>query len=242
MDNVKEALEYAVSLSDEQIKIFDLKEGTFSSKHLLRVEEKNEPIAPPIQISTLTSLVDYIKGNIDKLDLTQNFVNIRTSKKAVLTSALNKDVNRVCSVVADAYTPYIEFNTYYDSESFNILLQSSFQQNEDRDIILKVVGNLQETAVKTVGDDGVSQSVVISSGIANVENVKVPNPVVLRPYRTFLEIEQPCSKFIFRMKEGGSCALFEADGGMWEIEAKQSIKYYLEENLQDIVPAIMIMA
>ena len=48
-------------------------------------------------------------------------------------------------------------------------------------------------------------------------DVKVPNPVTLRPFRTFIEVEQPESKFIFRMREGGRCAIFEADGahGSW---------------------------
>ena len=76
-----------------------------------------------------------------------------------------------------------------------------------------------------------SQSVTVKTGIASVSNVKVPNPVVLRPYRTFTEIEQPESRFIFRMQEGGLCALFEADGGAWEKKAVINIKEYLSDKL-----------
>ncbi|KHO31340.1 hypothetical protein OR63_10900, partial [Clostridium tetani] len=83
-----------------------------------------------------------------------------------------------------------------------------------------------------VGDDGVSQAATIKTGVASVNEVKVPNPVVLAPFRTFPEIEQPESKFIFRMQSGPRAALFEADGGAWRNEAMIKIKAYLEEQLK----------
>ena len=56
----------------------------------------------------------------------------------------------------------------------------------------------------------------------------------LRPYRTFTEVVQPASDFIFRMKEdrGITCALFEADGGAWKNAAMKNIKEYLEFELE----------
>ncbi|MEB9782308.1 hypothetical protein P4K16_30685, partial [Bacillus cereus] len=57
------------------------------------------------------------------------------------------------------------------------------------------------------------------------------NPVQLSPYRTFVEVEQPESKFVFRMREGARCGLFEADGGAWKLEAMNNIKEYLKEAL-----------
>ena len=47
--------------------------------------------------------------------------------------------------------PSFDFDRWYDSESFNIKLQSTFVKNDDRDIMLKVVGNIKEEAVNTVG-------------------------------------------------------------------------------------------
>jgi len=66
--------------------------------------------------------------------------------------------------------------------------------------------------------------------------VAVPNPVTLRPYRTFSEVEQPASQFVFRMKTGGSspsCALFNADGGAWALEAIENIKRWLSDRLPE---------
>ena len=60
-----------------------------------------------------------------------------------------------------------------------------------------------------------SQKTTIKTGAENLSEVKVPNPVVLAPYRTFSEVDQPESKFIFRLESGKEdtplAALFEAD-------------------------------
>ena len=95
------------------------------------------------------------------------------------------------------------------------------------------VGNLTEDAVRTMTDDGVSQVTAVRTGVATVADVKVPNPVSLRPFRTFIEVDQPESRFIFRMREGGRCAIFEADGGAWKLEAKKNIYNYLAEQLEE---------
>jgi hypothetical protein len=108
----------------------------------------------------------------------------------------------------------------------------SFEKTDDLVKILEVVGNVKEENVSNYSDDGVTQSVVARKGIARVENVVVPNPVVLVPYRTFMEIQQPASKFVFRMSDGPQAAIYEADGGAWELEAMMSIKKYLQENLE----------
>jgi hypothetical protein len=73
--------------------------------------------------------------------------------------------------------------------------------------------------------------VTAKSGISTVENVIVPNPVMLCPFRTFAEVEQPESEFVFRMQTGFKAALFEADGGKWKLYAMQNVKAYLEEKL-----------
>lgn len=101
----------------------------------------------------------------------------------------------------------------------------------DKDDVLQFAGTVQDGTVANYGDNGISQSATIKTGILDVEDRIIPNPVHLMPYRTFIEVEQPTSQFIFRMKsgrgDGVSCALFEADGGAWENEAMQNVKCYL---------------
>lgn len=59
--------------------------------------------------------------------------------------------------------------------------------------------------------------------------------MILAPYRTFLEVEQPESQFIFRMKDGPRGAIFEADGGAWRNQAIVNIREYLKEQLSEEV-------
>jgi len=77
-----------------------------------------------------------------------------------------------------------------------------------------------------------------------VEQRAVPNPVTLLPYRTFNEIAQPPGRFVLRMKSGvasgqrPAVALFEADGGAWQLEAIRRIRDWLRMNVPEEVAVI----
>ena len=77
------------------------------------------------------------------------------------------------------------------------------------------------------------------TGVVKVEEVILSPIVNLAPFRTFAEVDQPISKFLFRMRREGnhvSAALFEADGGAWRLEAMKNIAEYLGFNLpKDVV-------
>ena len=138
-----------------------------------------------------------------------------------------------------AMVPDFNFNHFMDQEKFCINLQSKFIDDPDTDraLLLKFAGTVEAGTVAEYGDDGVTQKATVKTGIASKGDAIVPNPAKLRPYRTFLEVEQPVSEFIFRMKqdkcEGITCAIFEADGGAWKVAAMKSIKDYLQFELED---------
>lgn len=227
----REALEYLVKQGEEKDPIIKLEQGTFSKRSLTRIEEE---VATALEVSTLTGLVDYIKANIDKLE-GKLLVQVKSFDEVRLLSPLNADRNRELYVRAAAILPNnVTYEHFLDTERFNIMLQSAFVDNEDKKILLKYTGLVRDEAVKESGDDGVSQAVTIKTGVASVGQAVVPNPVTLAPYRTFPEVEQPESKFIFRMQEGPRAALFEADGGAWRNKAIISIKEYLQEQLKDV--------
>ena len=138
------------------------------------------------------------------------------------------------------------FNNFIDHETFCINLQSKFIDDErtDRALLLKFAGTVEAGSVSEYGDDGISQKATIKTGIASKDEALVPSPAFLRPFRTFIEVEQPCSSFIFRMKQdkynGIQCALFEADGGAWKIYAMDSIKAYLVKELEGMDNFVII--
>lgn len=227
----KEALEFLISEGEEKDPIVELDQGTYTKANLTRVETER---ATTLTVSTLTGLVDYIKANIDELE-GKLLVQVDSYDEVRLYSPLNSDRKRELYIKAKAILPNnVVYERFMDTEIFNIMLQSAFVDNEGKKIILKYTGLVQDEAVKTTGDDGVSQAVTIKTGVASVGQAVVPNPVTLAPYRTFPEIIQPESKFIFRMKEGPNAALFEADGGAWRNTAILGIKEYLQEALKDV--------
>ncbi|MBU9711086.1 hypothetical protein [Evansella tamaricis] len=223
---IKEALQYIVGLGKAEL--HSINGQSYADKKLYLNEN---PTSNAIRINSLSGLVEYIQSEYDSN--WRLMVHVVSPTEVVCFDALNEDKKRNEYIVANAMLPSFSFDRFYDTEDFNIKLQSCFVKNEDRDVMLQVVGNIKEEMVKTVGDDGVSQAVTAKTGVASVGNVKVPNPVVLKPYRTFVEVNQPESDFIFRMQNGPRCALFEADGGAWKLNAMKNIKEYLEVNLTE---------
>jgi len=151
--------------------------------------------------------------------------------------------DRETFAVASMDLPSFSFGQWQDPETFIINLQSQFVQTDDLLHVLKIVGNMKAEAVKHFNDDGVTQSVTARSGIALVDNLAVPNPVTLVPYRTFREIMQPPSFFVFRLRNGGegkmpSCALFEADGSSWRLDAIEGIAEWLRKELGETATII----
>lgn len=240
MDSLKEALQYIVELSEAKVQDITLPDGTiqtYSDKPLHRLE-KHIPMASKITMNTLTSLVDYIKSGIDEMG--NMIVHVQDPETVLLYSALDEERNREYLVKVEARIPDFDFNSFMNQEKFCINLQSKFidDPETDRALLLKFAGTVEAGTVAEYGDDGVTQKATVKTGIASKGEAIVPNPVSLRPYRTFLEVEQPKSDFIFRMKQdkydGINCAIFEADGGAWKIAATKAIKEYLQFELADI--------
>lgn len=209
----------------------------------------NPLVREPLVLNQLTGLLDWITHEGIKIQAKKDFLMIQvvSPTKVRVIGMVNNQGRRSVYVDVHAVVDDIPFGRFLDQEDMVILLQSQFvhdeeQQTEkgidDRDILLQVVSNLRSDEVQQQTDDGVSQTVQINSGVASVSTVKVPNPVTLIPYRTFQEIEQPASKFIFRMHEGMTSALFEADNSQWKVEAKQRIKTFLINEQQKAFGAI----
>lgn len=236
---IKKALEYLVGLGEGKIKIerVALPDGTeqvYSDKSLVRLS-KHIPMADSISMSTLTSLVDYIKGNIDTM-AERMIVQVKSPTEVCLFSQLNEERDREYLVKASAQVPGFSYEKFINHETFCINVQAKFMNDPetDKELILRFAGTVEQGSVAEYGDNGVSQKATIRTGIASKSDALVPNPVRLRPYRTFMEVEQLVSEFIFRMADerGITCALFEADGGAWKNAAMQNIRNYLEFELE----------
>lgn len=227
----KEALEYLVKLGYEEEVLVETNKGLFSKVPLKRVEFSK---IETLQVSNLTSIIDFLKTNIDKI-LEKLLIQVVSPSEVRLLTRINQDRCREEILRATAILPdNLRYDSFIDTERFNIMLQAGFADKGDKALVLKFTGLIRDEAVKETGDTGVSQKVTIKTGVASVGEAEVPNPVSLAPYRTFPEIEQVESKFIFRMQKGPKAAIFEADGGAWKNKAMRRIKEFLIENLKEL--------
>lgn len=189
-----------------------------------------DPVATPLYIHTITGLVSFLETLTAE---TTRIIQIRDYNEVQLVSNLfGPEKQRECFIVAQAHSVSHQFERYLPVDRFIVYLQSCFVQDDNTENIMRVVGNITQGAESTFEDDGVTQRVTAKAGVARVETIPVPNPVTLRPFRTFPDITQPDSLFVLRVKAGQDeaprCALFEADGGAWKNKAIQSIKEFLK--------------
>ena len=241
-EGLKEALEFVVKNTAKENQIFEIDGKVYTSQELHLTGEAEEKIyyVDPVRVTTLTGLIDYIKANRDGLPTKETLVVVESPSKVSLISTPNKKAKRDTYISAIAELPDILFDRWQDRERFIIALQTCFAPTEDRDTLLQYISHIKEEESITTTDDGISQKIVAKTGVAAVEAVILPNPVKLKPFRTFQELEQIESQFLLRLKQGGEVALYTADGGAWKNAARSAIKDYLTKALSD-VPDVCII-
>ncbi len=122
-------------------------------------------------------------------------------------------------------------NGFREFEKAIIELRSQFAPGEGVDYLLDLLSRISKESTVSTSDNGISQTVEARQGVALKATVQIKPRVPLRPFRTFQEVEQPESEFLIRLDEEGNIGLFEADGGMWKLTARQTVKAFLEEQL-----------
>lgn len=158
-------------------------------------------------------------------------ISLQELAGGALQEKVNQAFEKVMQNMQDPNTPW--------KNKRKITVGITFAQNEDRtDCTCDISVDTKLAAVKPVSTKFCTQKATVKTGVASKADAVIPSPVRLKPYRTFTEVDQPESDFVFRMKEdkydGVQCALFEADGGAWKLHAMESIQEYLEEQLNGV--------
>lgn len=207
---------------------------------------KPEPTPPTLKVASLRSLTDYLHSAIDDdyRAPRAEFLHVAGPDSVSLyTGIFGQFHQRVALMTAEAVVPRFPFGQFMDPEEFNTALLAQFVETPDRADVLKITGNLTTEAVQTVADDGVTQQVTARAGIQRRAEVEIKTIRTLRPYRTFAEVEQPASPFVLRLRSNGvgtlpKCALFEADGGRWRLDAIAAVKAWLMDSVQKITVGV----
>ena len=191
------------------------------------------PVPRPevLEFKSLKGLCDTLKSEMSNSSHNLIVRVTSASRVDVFTTPYGNDNQRTAVYTCKAQLPLHEFGRFVSLENMIIALRSKFVRTGSLDEHIQLVGSIFEESSVATSDDGISQNVVVKKGVALKAN-KTINPIVrLAPYRTFSEVEQPASDFLFRIKEGGMAALFEADGGAWEIEARHNVADFLRTEL-----------
>lgn len=209
--------------------------GNLYTTRQLHIIEPPRPEA--VVVHTLSGLVDLISA----LSLKEVFIHVEgpteVSVQGQSTNTAGKRAEFVsCSVVRD--TNPFTFGQFYNPEEFVIALQSKFADGGDLQSLLVLASNVKQEAVTINEDDGFSQKLSASAGVHLKAATTAKPRVTLLPYRTFPEVEQPASVFLFRARGGSptelpKLALFEADGGKWRSDAIENISRQLRVLLGD---------
>lgn len=213
------------------------------------------PEPEPFRAHTLTGFLNYLLPfpvGMDELDPKDHVVQVRgPTEVRYVSRVFGHHQQRFTYATATtvnlaASSALFGFERFLPAEDFTIALQALFQDSHDRARVLQISGLVQDSKVSTQEDDGVTQAVQVKAGLSFKEEMKIPNPVTLVPFRTFREVEQPASTFILRGKPGGKpggaagalFGLFEADGRAWELEAIANIARFLQEKLPNEIRVI----
>ncbi len=241
MEGLQKALEYVAGLAreNEKTEIVEICGKTYANRRLERYDRPSS--AAPMKASSLSALVDYIASCAGEFPEGRDMIiHIQGPKNVCLVSALDDERNRECLFEVEAEVSEFKFGRWYDQEAFMIEAQANFQKNEDMELLLKVAGNVEKKNSTAFSDDGVAQIATMTVGAASKADVIVPNPVKLIPYRTFQEIAQPESNFVFRIDDDDKpkFMIVEAQNQIWRNEAVRNIKMYLISAIRAMPEAI----
>lgn len=188
-----------------------------------------------IYISTLKSFAK-IADTISPSEQSKHIIVVSDDFTVRLYGPEHKD-DRLRGVIAEArfsYDPY-PFNGFVLSEEFAILLQTRFVMTEEAQKLIHTVSKLHIEDGVELADNGMAQKITVKRGIssASLASEVVPNFVKLAPYRIFPECDQIETIFLVRLtgdKESGArVGLFEADGDIWKVRAKEVIHKKLKD-------------
>lgn len=186
-----------------------------------------------IKLNSLLGMIEFINSQFDKEEISNLILLIDDHENVMLISKPNR--NKVREVFARCELPNqfksFEFGRYMQVNDFIIKMYSLFAFSEDHQSVIEKASKVKLTIDSEVSDDGSSTSRKSSSKVVSDSQSHI---FKLAPYRTFREIRQVESLFIFRTDNNLNLALFEADGGSWIIETKQRIRDFILKEVEDL--------
>lgn len=227
---LKEALQYLVGLKDN--KTYAINGLVYSDEKLYRVDPYI-PHPATVDFACLDGVVKFIRAE-GLAHVHPIYIRIDGPTRVSVLSGLDSEAERYTLCVAK--NTDVNFDPgWRDQQAAVIELRSRFIPTDDTAYLLDLLSRMSSDSEVSSVDNGVSQTVTVRQGVSLKENVSVKPVVSLRPFRTFREVCQPESEFLLRVRDNNQVGIFEADGGIWKMEAKANIANYFRAQLADLL-------
>ncbi len=221
-------------VSLKQTRTFEIDGQTYTDGHLTRIPPHvDRPEC--ITVSGLDGVCKLIRTELEMVGVTI-LVQAKSYNTVEVMTTYLPDFSRNALYRAEADVPGLRTG-FRDRETALIELRSLFIPGEGTAYLLDLLSRITDEKSVTTRDNGVTQVVEARQGVALNAMVEIRPRVLLRPFRTFLEVEQPESEFLLRVDADKGIGFFEADGGVWRLEAKRNIADYFASNLADLIDA-----
>ena len=218
-------------------KVFDVGNEHYASGNLIRIDPKKD-FPKTISLTGLDSVCKMVVNEANDLfPGDQVLIQVADYNFVRVFTTLDGEMDRCYLYECGADTPRVKTGTFMSHEEAVIQLRSLYIPTADTDYLLKLLSSVSKESKVSSNDNGVSQTVEARTGVALTTNVEVRPYVNLQPFRTFLEVPQPESMFLLRLDNDGRIGLFEADGGVWKLEATRNIAAYFEDKLGELISA-----
>lgn len=213
--------------------VYDIGSEHYASKELVRIDPKKD-FPKSITLTGLESVCKMVRNEAAAFP-DSILIQISDYRSVNVFTKLDGEMDRYYLYHCEADTPMVSIGRYISQSEMIVQLQSLYIPNKDTQYLLQLLSSISSESKVTSNDNGVTQVVEARSGIALTSAVSIKPRVSLKPFRTFLEVFQPESEFILRLDKDGDIGLFEADGGVWKLEATRNIAGYFEESLKDLI-------
>lgn len=238
MDFTAEAMQKTLDISNPEIhSVTDVHgiETSYSTKPLHQVIASAPKLPEKVSVSTLAGLADLVRAALEGQAYRDDYLlHVEDERTVSLKKKVSDEYGRRLQLVVAQPVPFKQFafGQWLGQEEFTIALASLFAESEDKGYVLHLASSLTNDATSNLEDDGFTQRAQIKAGLRLKDTVTIKPRVKMAPYRTFPELDQPISEFVFRARgngeQGPSLMLVEADGGRWKLDAIAKIKAAVE--------------
>jgi hypothetical protein len=215
--------------------LIDGKSHDYTTKQVFEVQPKPPSQPETVKVLTLAGFAQLVEEKIDGLDTKDFFIHVVDHETVELVASTTDKYGRRLTLITAEPVEFegFRFGQWTEQENFIIGVASKFADTDDKQYVLATASSLTTAATSLSEDNGFSQTATVKAGMKTAETVKLKGVVELAPFRTFPEVGQPISNFVFRAKTSPNgpplLMLVEADGGKWKIDAINEVKSALQK-------------